>query len=59
MILKDIFAVVQNGIDRNAYFLDAKYNDAYGYPTDIWVDFDPLMAGGEDISVTVSLDKVE
>lgn len=50
--MEDMFATVQRGIDEDAFELEVTYDDTYGYPNRIWIDFDSMMAD-EEVFVTV------
>ncbi|CAB9496923.1 RHOD [Seminavis robusta] len=49
----NLFDAVQDGLDRNAYMVDVKFDGTYGYPSDVWIDYDSQRAD-EELSVTVS-----
>ncbi len=35
-----IFSIVQEAIDTRAYRIDASYDSRYGFPTDVYIDYD-------------------
>lgn len=45
--VEDLFAVIQDAIQRNAASITAKYDPHYGYPTSISIDYDRMMADEE------------
>lgn len=42
-----LFAFVQDAIDHRAYRVSARYDDRYGFPTDIYVDYNRNTADEE------------
>lgn len=42
-----LFAMLQDAIDHDAYVVDAIYDDLYGVPVDIWLDYDRHVADEE------------
>ena len=42
-----LFAKIQDAIDRKAHSINVKYNEQYGFPTSISVDYDQRMADEE------------
>ncbi|MBH8565529.1 hypothetical protein I8748_25700 [Nostoc sp. CENA67] len=47
-----LFNVIQDGINRNAYSLDVRYDARLGYPTQINIDYDSQIAD-EEIYLTI------
>ena len=43
-----LFSVVQEAIDTRAWSIDAAYDTRYGFPTDIWIDYDHRVADDEE-----------
>lgn len=43
-----LFGFVQEAIDARADDISARYDGGYGFPTDIWVDFDRRYADDEE-----------
>ncbi|MFN8668606.1 MAG: DUF6174 domain-containing protein [Gemmatimonadaceae bacterium] len=43
-----LFALVQDAIDTRAYEVDTSYDPRYGFPTDIWIDYDRRTADDEE-----------
>lgn len=43
-----LFSVVQDAIDSRAYEVDSSYDPRYGFPTDIWIDYDRHAADDEE-----------
>lgn len=45
--INDLFKTIQDAIDRNAYRIDVQYNEQYGFPSLISVDYHQQMADEE------------
>ncbi len=43
-----LFSVVQEAIDSRADDIDTSYDSRYGFPTDIWIDYDRGVADEEE-----------
>lgn len=43
-----LFIVIQDAIDSRAYQLDTRYDSTYGFPTDVWIDYDRRIADEEE-----------
>ena len=43
-----LFSVIQNAIDTRAYQIDTQYDDRYGFPTDVWIDYNQRTADEEE-----------
>ena len=43
-----LFTVIQDAIDARAYELTTEYDYTYGFPTDIWIDYDRRVADEEE-----------
>lgn len=43
-----LFSLVQEAIDSRAYDINASYDSRYGFPTDIWIDYDRRAADEEE-----------
>jgi len=48
-----IFDQIQSAIDRSAYSMTIRYNETYGYPMSVSVDFEQMMAD-EELYVSAS-----
>lgn len=51
MTVEQLFAVVSNALDQNAYSVTVEYDDDWGYPRDIYIDYDSEMVDDE-LSIT-------
>lgn len=51
MTVEQLFAVVSDALDRNAYSVNVEYDDDWGYPRDIYIDYDREMVDDE-LSIT-------
>ena len=51
-----LFAFLEDAIDRDAYQIRAEFHPELGYPTQIFVDFESLMADEEQGYQTLSLE---
>ena len=49
--VEQLFDAIQDGIDRNADFIDVEYDFTYGYPTSVYIDYDRRVAD-EELSIT-------
>ena len=49
--VEQLFDAIQDGIDRNADFIDVEYDFTYGYPTSVYIDYDRRVAD-EELSLT-------
>ena len=49
--VEQLFDAIQDGIDRQADFLDIQYDPTYGYPTSVYIDYDRRVAD-EELSLT-------
>jgi len=45
--VEQLFDAIQDGIDRQADFIDVEYDPTYGYPTSVFIDYDRRMADDE------------
>lgn len=45
--INELFDVVQDGIDRGAYSIRAEYNEQFGYPVEVFIDYEAMMADEE------------
>jgi asparagine synthetase A len=43
----DLFNLIQRAIDKNAFRITAEYDEQYGYPTSISIDYDERIADEE------------
>ena len=48
---EQLFDAIQDAIDRRADNIDVRYDFTYGYPTDVWIDYDRRVVD-EELSVT-------
>ena len=44
---EQLFDAIQNGIDRRADYIDVTYDPTYGYPTDVYIDYDRRVSSDE------------
>jgi hypothetical protein len=51
MTVEQLFAVVSDALDQNAYSVAVEYDDDWGYPRDIYIDYDREMVDDE-LSIT-------
>ena len=49
--VEQLFDAIQDGIDRQADYLDIEYDPTYGYPTSVYIDYDRRVAD-EELSLT-------
>jgi hypothetical protein len=49
--VEQLFDAIQDGIDRQADFIDIEYDPTYGYPTSVYIDYDRRIAD-EELSLT-------
>jgi hypothetical protein len=47
MTVDELFDLLQEAIDANAYRIDVEYHPTLGYPTDAFIDYDAMMADEE------------
>lgn len=50
--MEELFSMIQAAIDDSAYSIDVTYDQDYGYPASIYIDYDSLQAD-EELWVTV------
>lgn len=43
-----LFSLIQDAIDERAYRLDTQYDYGFGFPTDLWIDYDRRTADEEE-----------
>ena len=43
-----LFARIQHALDRRAWRVEASYDSRYGFPTDVWIDYDRRVADEEE-----------
>jgi hypothetical protein len=48
---EQLFDVIQDGIDRRADYIDVDYDFTYGYPTNVYIDYDRRVSD-EELSLT-------
>ena len=53
LTIEQLFQKVHEAIDRNVSRLEVKYDPTYGYPTNIFVDYEAMMAD-EELSLNAS-----
>jgi hypothetical protein len=51
--VEQLFDAIQDGIDRQADYIDVQYDFTYGYPTSVYIDYDRRTAD-EELSLTTS-----
>jgi hypothetical protein len=44
---EQLFDAIQDGIDRQADYIDVQYDPTYGYPTDVYIDYDRRVSSDE------------
>ena len=49
----EIFAVVKSAIDENSEIIRVSYDPVYGFPTDVYIDYDQRIAD-EELSIVAS-----
>jgi Family of unknown function (DUF6174) len=49
--VEQLFDAIQDGIDRRADYIDVDYDPTYGYPTNVYIDYDRRVAD-EELSLT-------
>ena len=49
--VEQLFDAIQDGIDRDADYIDVEYDFTYGYPTSVYIDYDRRIAD-EELSIT-------
>ena len=49
--VEQLFDAIQDGIDRNADYIDVEYDPTYGYPTSVYIDYDRRYTD-EELSLT-------
>lgn len=42
-----LFALIQEAIDQGAYRISAQYDASLGYPAEVWIDYNAMMADEE------------
>ena len=52
---EQLFDAIQNGIDRRADYIDVSYDPTYGYPTDVYIDYDRRVSSDELVLTTWGL----
>ena len=50
--VEQLFDAIQDAIDRGAQVIDVEYDLTYGYPTDVYIDYDRSYADEELAMVT-------
>jgi hypothetical protein len=51
MTVEQLFAVVSDALDGNAHTVTVEYDDDWGYPRSIYIDYDREMVDDE-LSIT-------
>ena len=51
--IEGLFALIQDAITQNAARIEVSYDEVYGYPAELFIDYDERMADEED-SFTIS-----
>ena len=46
--IEGLFALIQNAITQNAARIEVSYDETYGYPAELFIDYDERMADEED-----------
>ncbi len=46
--IEGLFALIQDAITQNAALIEVSYDEIYGYPTELFIDYDDRMADEED-----------
>ena len=46
--IEGLFALIQDAISRNAASIEVTYDETYGYPSELFIDYDERMADEED-----------
>lgn len=49
--VEQLFNAIQDGIDRQADYIDVQYDFTYGYPTSVYIDYDRRVTD-EELSLT-------
>jgi hypothetical protein len=49
---EQLFDAIQDGIDRRADYIDIRYDPTYGYPTDVYIDYDRRVSSDELVLTT-------
>jgi hypothetical protein len=49
--VEQLFDAIQDGIDRQADYIDVEYDPTYGYPTRVYIDYDRRVSD-EELSIT-------
>ena len=44
---EQLFDAIQDAIDRQADYIDIDYDPTYGYPTDVYIDYDRRVSSDE------------
>ena len=47
-----LFTIIQDAIDVNAHQINVTFDSTYGYPSSIYIDYDPMLLG-EEYSVKI------
>jgi hypothetical protein len=53
--VEQLFDAIQNGIDRQADYISVNYDLTYGYPTDVYIDYDRRVSSDELVLSTWGL----
>ncbi len=48
LVIEGLFALIQNAITQNAARIEVSYDETYGYPAELFIDYDERMAEEED-----------
>ncbi len=54
---EQLFDVIQDGIDRRADYVDVTYDPTFGYPTDVYIDYDRRRVDDELTMTTWGLQR--
>jgi uncharacterized protein DUF6174 len=53
--VEQLFDAIQNGIDRQADYIAVDYDPTFGYPTNVYIDYDRRVSSDELVLTTYGL----